>query len=288
MKFMEISNGLSIYEHYKLDAEEENTPQKYFFIFNEKDLLLIDNEVPLLNSLMDIGIEEEDIKNNIFMGQFHDKDTYVISLDLDEESKSKFIESNEGFEFVFLAKVFDINEEIYLLGGRATQIIDWDNNHKYCGKCGAETIYSETEKGAKLCPECGFTSFTRISPAIITSIIKEEVNQEGKVENKLLMARHSYYENIRYSLIAGFMDCSFSIFFRIATASGSFVLYLLIKQPPIFHDDSKRKFFPLLHHDYSTAGGKSQSERIRRPAKPAVQTKKQTFPQLPDCLFLSV
>ena len=72
MKFMEISNGLSIYEHYKLDAEEENTPQKYFFIFNEKDLLLIDNEVPLLNSLMDIGIEEEDIKNNIFMGQFHD------------------------------------------------------------------------------------------------------------------------------------------------------------------------------------------------------------------------
>ena len=107
MKFMEISNGLSIYEHYKLDAEEENTPQKYFFIFNEKDLLLIDNEVPLLNSLIDIGIEEEDIKNNIFMGQFHDKDTYVIGLDLDEESKMKFIESHEGFEFVFLAKVFD-------------------------------------------------------------------------------------------------------------------------------------------------------------------------------------
>ena len=83
---------------------------------------------------MDIGIEEEDIKNNIFMGQFHDKDTYVIGLDLDEESKMKFIESHEGFEFVFLAKVFDINEEIYLLGGRATQLIDWDNNHKYCGK----------------------------------------------------------------------------------------------------------------------------------------------------------
>ena len=211
MKFMEISNGLSIYEHYKLDAEEENTPQKYFFIFNEKDLLLIDNEVPLLNSLMDIGIEEENIANNIFMGQFHDKDTYVICLDLDEESKSKLIESNEGFEFVFLAKVFDINEEIYLLGGRATQIIDWDNNHKYCGKCGAETIYSQTEKGAKLCPECGFTSFTRISPAIITTIIKEEVNQEGKVENKLLMARHSYYENIRYSLIAGFMEAGETI-----------------------------------------------------------------------------
>ena len=56
MKFMEISNGLSIYEHYKLDAEEENTPQKYFFIFNEKDLLLIDNEVPLLNSLISQGI----------------------------------------------------------------------------------------------------------------------------------------------------------------------------------------------------------------------------------------
>ena len=211
MKFMEISNGMSIYEHYKIDAEEENTPRKYFFIFNEKDLLLIDNEVPLINSLKDIGIEEENISNNIFLGQFHDKDAYVIGLDFDDETKNRFIESNEGFEFVFLSNVFDISEEIYLLAGRATQIIDWDNNHKYCGKCGAETVDSQIERGAKICPECGFTSFTRISPAIITSIIKEEVNQEGKVENKLLMASHSYHKNIRYALIAGFMEAGETI-----------------------------------------------------------------------------
>ncbi len=211
MKFMEISNKMSIYENYQIDAEEENTSLKYFFIFNEKNILLIDNKIPLVESLDEINLKEDFIQNNIFLGRFYNKDAYVIGLDMKEEVLNEYIKSNEGFEFIFLAELYGIDEELYLLAGRATQIIDWDNNHKYCGKCGSETIDSPDERGAKLCPNCGFVSFTRISPAIITSIIKEEVNPEGKIENKLLMARHSYHENIRYALIAGFMEAGETI-----------------------------------------------------------------------------
>jgi NAD+ diphosphatase len=49
---------------------------------------------------------------------------------------------------------------------------------------------------AKICPECGFKSFVRLSPAVITAIIKD---------GKLLMAKHRYREDM-YGLIAGFVE----------------------------------------------------------------------------------
>jgi NAD+ diphosphatase len=50
---------------------------------------------------------------------------------------------------------------------------------------------------AKICPECGFISHTRLSPAVITAIIKN---------GKILMAKHSYGLKNRYGLIAGFIE----------------------------------------------------------------------------------
>ena len=63
----------------------------------------------------------------------------------------------------------------------------------------------------KICPECGLKSFTRISPSIITTITKEEVNENGEVENKLLMANHSYHKGMGYTLVAGFLEAGESI-----------------------------------------------------------------------------
>jgi NAD+ diphosphatase len=50
---------------------------------------------------------------------------------------------------------------------------------------------------AKICPECGFINYTRISPAVIIAIIKN---------GKILMAKHSYGLKNRYALIAGFIE----------------------------------------------------------------------------------
>ena len=47
------------------------------------------------------------------------------------------------------------------------------------------------------CPKCGQMHYPRIAPAIIVAI---------RNEDKLLMAKHSYHETIRYALIAGFVE----------------------------------------------------------------------------------
>ena len=208
------NESISIYDNYNLDSKIKNTDEKFYFIFNNRELLLIENQLPLLKDLKELNINEEDVKNCIYFGEFYLKDAFAVELSEDFDTES-FKEENEeiNLKFINLYEVFDINEETYYLGGRAIQIIDWENNHQYCGRCGAKTVTSDVEM-AKVCPECGFTSFTRICPAIITTIIKkdtEDLDQEGKPTYKVLMARHSYHEYPRYALIAGFLEAGESV-----------------------------------------------------------------------------
>ena len=207
MKTQHDEGFISIYDNYSLDSEIKNTEEKYYFIFYQRELLLVNNQVPPIKGLSEINIDEKDVKNCLYIGEYYSKDCFAVELD-ESFGKEKYLESNENFEFLDLYLVFDIDEESYLIGGRAIQIIDWENNHQYCGRCGTKTVTSDVER-AKVCPNCGFTSFTRICPAIITSIIKkdyDDLDAEGKPTNKVLMARHSYHKYPRYALIAGFLE----------------------------------------------------------------------------------
>jgi NAD+ diphosphatase len=102
----------------------------------------------------------------------------------------------EGMAFKDLKSLHEfLDEDIYLLAGKAIQITTCDRNHQFCGRCGASTETSEYEI-AKVCPECGLRSYVRLSPAVITAIIKD---------GKILMAKHGYHRGM-YSLIAGFVE----------------------------------------------------------------------------------
>ena len=210
----DTKESLSLYDNYKIGLKAKDTDEKFYFIFNDRDLLLIDYQLPLLKDLNELNINETDVKNCIYFGEFYLKDAYAVELAEDFDIEA-FKEENEdiNLKFINLYEVFDINEETYYLGGRAIQIIDWENNHQYCGRCGAKTVTSDVEM-AKVCPECGFTSFTRICPAIITTIIKEDdedLDENGNPTKKILMARHSYHEYPRYALIAGFLEAGESV-----------------------------------------------------------------------------
>ena len=174
----DTKESLSLYDNYKIGLKAKDTEKKFYFIFSDRNLLLIDNQLPLLKDLNEIDIHEEDVKNCIYFGEFYLKDAYAVELAEDFDIEA-FKEENEeiNLKFINLYEVFDINEETYYLSGRAIQIIDWENNHQYCGRCGAKTVTSDVEM-AKVCPECGFTSFTRICPAIITTIVEEAVKRE--------------------------------------------------------------------------------------------------------------
>lgn len=79
---------------------------------------------------------------------------------------------------------------------RAFHLAHWDRNTTFCGSCAApmERIPGEI---AKRCTSCSATSYPRISPAVITAVVRE---------GKLLMAHSRRHPDNLYSVLAGFME----------------------------------------------------------------------------------
>ncbi|MBW2659862.1 MAG: NAD(+) diphosphatase [Deltaproteobacteria bacterium] len=100
-------------------------------------------------------------------------------------------------QFLKLRSLFEkMDGEIFALAGRAIQIIHWNRDHLFCGRCGSKMRVREKEL-AKICPSCSFTSFPRLSPAVIMSVIRE---------NEILLARSPRFPPGMYSTLAGFVE----------------------------------------------------------------------------------
>jgi NAD+ diphosphatase len=93
-----------------------------------------------------------------------------------------------------------LDDERLMLAGRAVQIVDWDRNHQFCGRCATPTEPSVTER-VRTCPSCGLTSYPRLSPAIIIAVTRVI---DGRPH--ILLARNHRFPTGRYSVIAGFVE----------------------------------------------------------------------------------
>ena len=89
-----------------------------------------------------------------------------------------------------------LGDEYWAIASRAAQVVEWDRNHRFCGRCGQATIKLQSELGRK-CPSCEMVAFPRISPATITVI------ERG---NEILLAHGAHHATGMYALIAGFVE----------------------------------------------------------------------------------
>lgn len=102
-----------------------------------------------------------------------------------------------GLAFQGLRKLWSLlPEELWRLAGRAVQIVEWDKNHRFCGRCGEETVPQEGEF-ARRCPRCGLHHFPRVSPAVIVRIERGD---------EILLARSPHFAPGVYSTLAGFVE----------------------------------------------------------------------------------
>ena len=90
----DTKESLSLYDNYKIGLKAKDTDEKSYFIFNDRDLLLIDYQLPLLKDLSELNINEEDVKNCIYFGEFYLKDAYAVELAEDFDIEA-FKEENE-------------------------------------------------------------------------------------------------------------------------------------------------------------------------------------------------
>jgi NAD+ diphosphatase len=128
-------------------------------------------------------------KDALFVGEYQGLSCYTADLD-------KLPENIAG-ELMPARSLFNLMpSEIVFLAGRAIQLLDWQKNHHYCGKCGATNIL-KTGEFAMFCSTCELTVYPRISPAIMVLISRED---------EILLARGAHFKPGVFSALAGFVE----------------------------------------------------------------------------------
>jgi NAD+ diphosphatase len=183
----------SIYKHYKpaVTSPSRDNRQGYWFVFCLNKLLVtVDTDkvyIPYSKSLAELNITPVRIQ---YLGTLQGSPCY--SAEIAQETAAL-----EGMSFRDLRSLYGtLDEDIFLLAGKALQIISWDQTHQYCGRCGLKAESLEGER-AKICPGCGLISYPRITPAAITAVLKG---------NKILLTHNTAFMVNIHSLIAGFVE----------------------------------------------------------------------------------
>jgi NAD+ diphosphatase len=168
----------------------EKTKPAYWFIFRDKKMLVVEgpnNNPPLVRDSRDIGIHPV---REIYLGRYGDTDCYTAEVD-------EKISPPKGMEYRGLRSIHSTTDDtLFKIAFRAMHTIEWDRTDQYCNRCGSKSMLKNDEM-AKECPQCGYVSFPRISPAIIVL-----VENDGKA----LLARSPRFKEGLYSVLAGFVE----------------------------------------------------------------------------------
>lgn len=103
----------------------------------------------------------------------------------------------EGTDPIALRQLFGaLPDDDFAIAGRALGLTAWDRDHRYCGRCGAGTERSQTDR-VRTCTRCGHAAYPRLSPAIIAL-----VERDGRA----LLARNARFSLPFFSTLAGFVE----------------------------------------------------------------------------------
>jgi NAD+ diphosphatase len=103
----------------------------------------------------------------------------------------------EGMRFVRLRALHAlVPPDVYRMAGRASEIVEWERAHRFCGRCGGRTEACG-EALARRCTNCGALHYPRLAPAVLVCVTRGD---------RLLLARSPHFPAGMYSTLAGFVE----------------------------------------------------------------------------------
>ena len=165
--------------------------QSLWFIFHEGRLLIrAGGEGQLIPRTLDLAKFGISPIHKQYLGTLDGIPCFAAEL------TNKHSVSN-GFAFEGLRRLFGwMEDEFIWVAGRANQLVDWNQSHRFCGKCGHATENKHDER-AKICPQCSLINYPRVSPAIIVAVIKDR---------QILLGSNRRFKGGFYSVLAGFAE----------------------------------------------------------------------------------
>jgi len=119
----------------------------------------------------------------------------------------------DGLAFTPVRALFaELPEATLHLVGRALACVEFEETHRYCGRCATATATEAGPSAAgspahppertRICPQCKLTFHPRIPPAVIVLV------EDG---DRLLLARGRNFPPGRFSAVAGFVEIGESL-----------------------------------------------------------------------------
>jgi len=163
--------------------------KKYWFIFNKKNEILLQNKKIPYSEFSPIECEKE---NHCF--EFLENCFCFLS------SKEKNL--SEDFEFLGLRSSFEsLDKDTYRKAAKASELVYFDSTNRFCSVCGQKLEFSTVI--SKKCPNCSNEIWPRINPAVIVLIYK------GK--DDILLSKGYGFRGTFYGLTAGFLESGESL-----------------------------------------------------------------------------
>jgi len=171
--------------------QSRETDADLYFGFRGDELLVRlsedETEIPTAGMLTSRNITH---LHRQYLGSLNGKHCFAVGLDEAQRIPEDMALKN-------LRRLYGaLNDELFWIGGRGFQLINWDRTTQFCGRCGHPTESSDSER-AKVCPACELRNYPRISPAVIVAVTKH---------NRILLARAFRFPMKIYSVIAGFVE----------------------------------------------------------------------------------
>jgi NAD+ diphosphatase len=126
-----------------------------------------------------------------FLGYWQEQPCYVLEIDQGDQPDP--MQYQKGSLYHILGRV---DEQLFALAGRASQLLDWERDHRYCGRCGDEMSVDVRERAMR-CQPCRIINYPRIAPCVIVLVTRGE---------ELLLARNANFPQPLYSTLAGFIE----------------------------------------------------------------------------------
>ncbi len=126
-----------------------------------------------------------------FLGYWQERPCYAVEID--ESIELDPMHYQRGNLYQILGRVED---GLFALAGRAAQLLDWERDHRFCGRCGSPMTADPHERAMR-CEPCGVINYPRIAPCVIVLVYRGE---------ELLLARNVDFPRPMYSTLAGFIE----------------------------------------------------------------------------------
>ncbi|MFT4615301.1 MAG: NAD+ diphosphatase, partial [Bacteroidia bacterium] len=131
-----------------------------------------------------------------FLGYWSDRPCYV--LEIDDVDQPDPLQYQKGNLYHILGRV---DERLFALAGRASQLLDWERDNQFCGRCGSR-MEVDLQERAMRCVPCRIINYPRIAPCVIVLITRGE---------EMLLARNANFPQPMYSTLAGFIEAGESV-----------------------------------------------------------------------------